>query len=419
MAELENMSQKLSQLHLVEKSAIYMEVPQPDYVLLLDSQACSRCNKDPVLAATSSNHTVRLFNRNTLASIGTVEGHQKAVTGVKFGKTNTDLLYTSSLDGTVRCWDIRSNLKQPVQSFTVPESLPKAKLCCLDISCDDGILCAGTEQFKAKKKEKKKNKKTCDEESDMDSDEEDATVYMLFWDCRKSKMLGCYKESHQDDITQVCFHPSHPDRLASGSTDGLVCTFHINETCEDDALQCIFNTESTVYKIGWGGKDNNAVYCLTHMETFHIWDTVESESMLELKNPRDLFKGKSQVDYLVDCFHGDQDRDKFHLLTGTHSGSLNIVELYNSQQTVVATLEGGHNATVRCMNWDEETVTLVTGGEDSMTCLWKPGQIKSEHTSSKASERKKKSQVKSKFKASVTSKPYQKKDIPQMKSHSE
>lgn len=42
------------------------------------------------------------------------------------------------------------------------------------------------------------------------------------------------------------FHPSQPDSLATGSTDGLVCVFDISQTPEDDAILWTFNTESSV-----------------------------------------------------------------------------------------------------------------------------------------------------------------------------
>ena len=48
------------------------------------------------------------------------------------------------------------------------------------------------------------------------------------------------------NFTQVCFHPDNADRLATGSTDGLVCIFDISQTSEDDALSLVLNSCSTV-----------------------------------------------------------------------------------------------------------------------------------------------------------------------------
>ena len=48
---------------------------------------------------------------------------------------------------------------------------------------------------------------------------------------------------------QVCFHPDHSNRLASGSLDGLVCVYDIWESNEDDALSLVLNSCSTVVRI--------------------------------------------------------------------------------------------------------------------------------------------------------------------------
>ena len=47
-------------------------------------------------------------------------------------------------------------------------------------------------------------------------------------------------------LFQVKFHPTSANRLASGSTDGLVCTFDISQTSEEDAILSTLNSESSV-----------------------------------------------------------------------------------------------------------------------------------------------------------------------------
>lgn len=61
--------------------------------------------------------------------------------------------------------------------------------------------------------------------------------------------MGAYSDSHDDDVTQVKFHPENKDILASGSTDGLVNIFNVSESSEDDALQMTLNTESSVVSL--------------------------------------------------------------------------------------------------------------------------------------------------------------------------
>lgn len=103
--------------------------------------------------------------------------------------------------------NIPNPLKKPILTF--------------DLSVGDQFLCAGTELVK-----------------------EDA--YLLFWDLRSSKLMGAYWESHSDDVTTVKFHPTKPNLLASGSTDGLLNVYDLLEETEDDALLYSFNTDSSV-----------------------------------------------------------------------------------------------------------------------------------------------------------------------------
>ncbi|CAG5130260.1 unnamed protein product, partial [Candidula unifasciata] len=236
----------LENLHLADKSAVQISNPEEDYVLDL---AVQNGSDDPLLAAVCSNFTVQLMSRNRLTHISTISGHVDTITKVHFGKTDCNLVYTSSKDKTARCWDIRVSNTKEVQLFKAPSAV-EAELLSLDISHSDRLLCAGTEQ------------------AGTDS-------YLLFWDTRQNSLLGCYNECHQDDVTQVCFQPGSDRYLASGSADGLVCTFDLTETEEDDALQITSNAGSDVARVGWCGSNNNCVYAVTSDNVFHVWDALE------------------------------------------------------------------------------------------------------------------------------------------------
>lgn len=79
-------------------------------------------------------------------------------------------------------------------------------------------------------------------------------AFILFWDLRynngrmkeKCNLLGGYWESHIDDVTALSFHPTKPDYLASGSTDGLINVFDLTKDSEELALKYSLNTESSV-----------------------------------------------------------------------------------------------------------------------------------------------------------------------------
>lgn len=352
-----DISVMLDQLNLTEKTALSLEKTESDYILDISVQERSN-----TLAATSSNRFIRLFSYNNLATKGSIEGHKGVITGIKFANTESDILFSSSEDKTIKCWDIRTDLKKPV---TVLEGYEESNnvFTSFDISCNDRVICAGCAQ-----------------------DKKSEDVHMLFWDRRCNELMGCYSDSHQDDITQVCFHPTETDTLSTGSTDGLVCVFDISQPTEDDAITLTLNSESSVSKIGWHG---NNLYCVTHIDTFYLWDTKKEEDLLTLTDIKESLQGKESIDYLVD---GLVVNNKLHLIAGTHSGFLRILDVSSEVPPVVQSLSGGHTATVRCCHWQNNM--LVSGGEDSMLCLWsqqkptRPQQPKSKLKMKKSISRK-------------------------------
>lgn len=344
MAETD-LASVLKGLQLSETAAIQIDKVTDDYVLDLTAQSNGESS---MLAATSSNHSVRLFTRKNLVKTGTITGHEDVITSIRFAKTDPNILLSSSLDGTIRCWDLRTDNTKAAQIFK-GSSKTNNQFTGIDINATDRVLCAGMERDK------------------------EHNVYLLFWDRRGGRLLGCYSESHEDDITQVCFHPENADRLASGSTDGLVCVYDVSQTNEDDALSLVLNSCSTVARVGWTGNNNTNIYCTTHIDTFHVWDTSQGDPVIEKTDLKETLNETGSIDYLVD--HFCTDSDDTYLLGGKHNGDLNLIQLRGEEEPeVVGSLSKGHKSTVRCLHWDTRTSTLVTGGEDSLLCLWSTGE---------------------------------------------
>ncbi|XP_017538867.1 WD repeat-containing protein 89 isoform X2 [Pygocentrus nattereri] len=316
-----------------------------------------------LLAACCSTHNVRLHSRETLRMCGEYQGHTGAVFGVRFSSSSCDLIYTGSADGTLRCWDIRRPGSAAAQVF---RSDPEHAYCSFDVSCNDRLLCAGTEQVG-----------------------EDS--FLVFWDARmvgdggnktetkQDRLLGVFSESHSDDITTVCFHPSRADRLASGATDGLVNVFDLSLGEEDDALVTTCNCESSAGSLCWSGTDLDRLLCLSHDEGLHLWDLsrLDSDDPLTLLGSLDartlvsLPEGAS-LDYFVG---GTWLEDEGHLILvgGSHEGELHLLECCGSGLKLMTSLKGGHSATVRCFQWDPVSGALLTGAEDGELLQWKAG----------------------------------------------
>ncbi|XP_062850989.1 WD repeat-containing protein 89 [Trichomycterus rosablanca] len=334
-----------------------LQPQEPSYILDL---ALSPKSGTELIAASFSNHVVRLHSKETLRVWGEYTGHTGSVFGVRFSPSSPDVLFTGSSDGTIRCWDVRQPGSSAVRAF---RSKPDHSYCSFDISCNGSVVCAGTEQV--------------DEDS-----------FLVFWDARmagdgsgggakKEGLLGVYSESHSDDITAVCFHPTVADRLASGSTDGLVNVFDLSSGEEDDALITTCNCDSSASALCWSGKSADQLLCLTHDEGLYLWDLarLDGEDSFTLFSSSDartlvpLSEGNS-LDYLIGGTWLEEEGRLF-LLGGSHSGALHLLDCSGTGLKLVTSLKGGHSSTVRCFQWDGLMGCLLTGGEDGQLLQWK------------------------------------------------
>ncbi|KAJ8411710.1 hypothetical protein AAFF_G00153480 [Aldrovandia affinis] len=346
---MENLEDKFAALSVARR----LQPSEPTYLLDLAVQTCG--SGDGLVAACCSNRSVVLYNSHTLSLQGEYRGHSGAVCGVRFAHTSSGQLFSGSADGTLRAWDVRCPGSQAVQMF---QSSPSYTFCSFDISCNDVVLCAGTEQV-----------------------EEDS--FLLFWDTRMAKesggVLGVYSESHSDDITQVRFHPQDPDRLASGSTDGLVNVFDLGHGSEEDALLATCNSSSSVSAVCWAGKEYGRLLCLSHDEGIHLWDlaSMETEEPLTLLSITDA-RGSAPLpeDSVLDFFVGGawvEQEERLLVMGGTSRGELHLFDCSDQGLELLKSLRGGHSATVRCFQWDPAGGALLTGGEDAQLLQWKPG----------------------------------------------
>ncbi|XP_071665829.1 WD repeat-containing protein 89 isoform X1 [Patagioenas fasciata] len=357
MTAVEKIEEQLASLRIAKRSALSEE---PAYVLDVDVSNPTQSESSRLVAVSCSNKSIRVYNRETLNFLREYSSHPGVLNGVRFAHACDNVLFSACSDGTVRCWDIRLATQQAAQVFS---GYPSNVFISFDISCNDLIICAGTEKV-----------------------EKDA--FLVFWDARgitncastTREPLGVYSESHNDDVTKICFHPVKPNSVASGSTDGLVNVFDINKDNEDDALISTCNSDSSVSFIGWSGKDYKEVYCVTHDEGFCWWDiaqldTEESITLSHVLDVRDAVCIENDtLNYLVGGLYHEK-ADKLFLLGGTSTGNIHLLGCSTDGLSLVGSLCGGHSATVRSFCWNAADESLVTGGEDAQLLLWKPGAV--------------------------------------------
>ncbi|KAI5741756.1 hypothetical protein M8J76_016803 [Diaphorina citri] len=289
----------------------------------------------------------------TIASMP--DAHTQPLTDVHIDP-ESHMCYTSSLDGYVRAWDLRScqkpalELKDDSEKDDRPACIKP--ITCFDMAPNKFLICAGTEEV-------------------------EGDSFLLFFDVRTATLHGGYWESHTDDITQVHFHPTSSNTLMSGSTDGLVNIFDVNESSEDDALQHCLNTEDSVEKLCWLGTSD--LSCTTLTRQIQLWN-------IEDACPAALFRRKqvaktAQMKSSASCYliNTHQVKNKTILLTGSNYGKadcLRSVELCADKKTLLPHSQFlGNKQIVRCSSVHDELDIILTAGEAGIVTVWKPSSL--------------------------------------------
>ncbi|XP_023421853.2 WD repeat-containing protein 89 [Cavia porcellus] len=355
---MEKIEERFVNLHIVKCSS---EPKEPTYVLGIDTSKTIQAAKRSSVAVLCSNGSIRIYDKETLNVLREISGRPGLLNGIRFANS-CDSIYSASTDGTVKCWDARLAGEKPVQLF---KGYPSNVFLSFDINCNDHVICAGTEKV-------------------------DDDALLVFWDARINSEalsttrdpLGAYSETHSDDITQVRFHPSDPNMVVTGSTDGLVNVFDISADDEERALITTCNSTSSVSCVGWSGRDYKQIYCMTYGEGFCWWDlnhldTEEPITRLNIQDVREIINVKEgSLDYLIGGLYHEKI-DKLFIIGGAHTGRIHLMTCTPSGLTPVTSLGRGHAATVRSFCWDVQGNALLTGGEDARLVLWKSGAIES------------------------------------------
>ncbi|KFV18919.1 WD repeat-containing protein 89, partial [Tauraco erythrolophus] len=354
---VERIEEQLASLRIAKRSTLSEE---PAYVLDVDVSKPARSESSRFVAVSCSKKSIRVYNRETLNFLREYSSSPGILHGVRFAHACDSIVFSAGSDGTVKCWDIRLATQKAAQIFS---GYPSNVFISFDINCSDLIICAGTEKV-------------------------EKDTFLVFWDARgitdctstTKEPLGVYSESHNDDVTKVCFHPVERNLVVSGSTDGLVNVFDINKDNEDDALVSTCNSDSSVSCVGWSGRGYKQVYCTTHDEGFCWWDiaqldTEEPITLSRVLDVRDTGCGENNsLHYLVGGLYHEK-ADKLFLIGGTSTGNIHLLGCSSDGLSLVGTLGGGHSATVRSFCWNLADESLLTGGEDAQLLLWKPGAV--------------------------------------------
>lgn len=256
-----------------------------------------------------SDDSIRAFSP-TLQPLGKLPSTQKGITSLAPGSgKGSNVAFVTARDGTVAGWDLRDLTKEAfkVRGQLIPtnsclerveqadqiglESSPGksgAPYLCASQSSDQSCLAVGTEVFHY--------------EAMIDFwfvsvrilSSANAAVYLEITDCndlasrdlRTMQLQHTYTESHSDDITSLSFHPSPalPHVLLSGSVDGVLNTYDVRISDEDDAVQSTLQVGASIVDAGWmplpgQSSEMTGVWGTTTIETLQLWDANEVSSI--------------------------------------------------------------------------------------------------------------------------------------------
>lgn len=361
MAESSEGKEELPNLKLARAAALSLQT-NPFYILLFADQV--KCRKDNNLfaIAVSDQNLIKVYGKESFCSHCVLEGHKGMITGLAFAVLDSNFLWSSSLDGTLKCWSTVQGNQVVVLEICGDGSEP---FTALDISFDGIFLSAGTHQI----------------------NEQDAFLYT--WNVENFPhvvLQSKHEDFHSDDITKISFHPQRFSLAATGSTDGLVCLCDLGATDDDDVLIQTFNTESSVNVVGFFGPKYEYIYSLTHIETMQFWDCLSGDQLGAFADIRNKEQMSYIVDYIIDCFY-HQPSQRLFLVAGTFSGQIEVLHANLDHVTHFQSLIGCHSSTIRCVLFDSKTQRLLAGGEDGMISLWAPMQTLKALASNRESKR--------------------------------
>ena len=264
------------------------------------------------------------------------------------------LFQTSSADGFVRTWDLRT--QKAVESFASQNQRP-----IYSCSCDGTRVAGGAEE------------------------------QLVLWDRRTRKTMAVFRDTHALDIVQLHFNHKHKDFLVSASEDGNLAVFDFSSVIdEEDSFVGALSINTSVARLGFFGTDDENLWCSSGTESLHWWGWKESCDptisdtagvTAESTTARDLLRiGTDPSDYIIRCYYDDSE-STMYCISGSKEGAVAVYPCHAFQTSIVfgshpaeVLLPGakGHKDVVR----DAIVIphpsghALVSGGEDGRLCLW-------------------------------------------------
>ncbi|KAJ6191206.1 hypothetical protein N7519_001227 [Penicillium mononematosum] len=287
-------------------------------------------------AAISSDDSLRVFDAADLdrASVVSPATH-KGVTALRsFTLGESHLLATGGRDGKVKVWDVRAGNGSPVVEMETAKNSPVLSVAC---NPETNTIVAGTELVSSQ-------------------------AVVAFWDIRSPQEFRLqYVESHNDDITELQYHPTRSNILLSGSTDGLVNIYDTTVTDEDEALVQVIN-HGSVHHAGF--LSERTIFALSHDEHFSVYPATDPDDASQEPEPVHFGDVREPLgcEYVAQLCVGAQGP---YIAAGNKiDNRLDLVPLVSSPSWKLD----------RDNLWRLPSQSVFTCGEDGFVRAWRPAE---------------------------------------------
>ncbi|KAJ5676789.1 uncharacterized protein N7477_002422 [Penicillium maclennaniae] len=299
-------------------------------------------------AAISSDDSLRVFDASNLDSVSVISNktHDGVSSLRSYTAGESQLLVTGGREGKVKVWDVRSG--NAVVELETARNAPVLSVAC---NPETNSIVAGTELVSSQ-------------------------AVVAFWDIRSPQAPRLqYVESHNDDITELQYHPTRSNILLSGSTDGLVNIYDTTVTDEDEALVQVIN-HGSVHHAGF--LSERTIFALSHDEHFSVHPATDPDDATQGPEPVhfDDVREPLGCEYVAQLCIGSQGP---YIAAGNKIDQrLDLVPLVSSpswqfDKDNLWRLPGAHGEeVVRSIYLDEQSQSVFTGGEDGYVRAWKP-----------------------------------------------
>eukprot|EP01127_Copromyxa_protea_P020641 TRINITY_DN6926_c0_g1_i1.p1 TRINITY_DN6926_c0_g1~~TRINITY_DN6926_c0_g1_i1.p1 ORF type:complete len:343 (-),score=68.99 TRINITY_DN6926_c0_g1_i1:37-1065(-) len=305
-----------------------------------------------VLAGYTSMKAIKIFDPSKASIKESLTGHEKSITGICWQPNSDNVLFSSSLDKTVKMWDLREKNRN-VKTFTFQRG--GGELFC--VGCNGDKVFAG------------------------------ARGNVHSWNVESGAADRTLKTAC-NDITQVTFRYSDANKLYVASTEGVVTIYDISQEDEDEAFIDAISTEQSISQMGFYGDSNSFLWCLTPTEELNLWNLDNEEQpnvatwKLDLRETLST-KSKLEIFNLIGC-SWEQQKSLLYLFAGSLKGEIGVFSVIGKEITHISSLTDTHSDAVKavCALGD----SLWTAGDDDIVGVWK----KASSSTVKRQDRKKK-----------------------------